>query len=145
MTSDKIALIKNDTLQNDFLQNDTLKIDTHWHSSEWQWAKWCSLEWHAAEWRSTSIGLINIPNGQAWPHHFICAWITWKPLFIYRMCCKTVQQYFSKIWFFFLRMEQTAGQSSGSNFHQNNWQKVQFNTDLLKQGHGYLYRKWWLY
>jgi hypothetical protein len=25
----------------------------------------------------------------------------------------------------------------------NNWQKVQFNTDLLKQRLRYLYRKWW--
>ncbi len=31
---------------------------------------------------------------------------------------------------------------SSSNFQQSNgWQKVQFNTDLLKQKHGYLYRK----
>ncbi len=30
--------------------------------------------------------------------------------------------------------EQTDGQSSGSNFQQSNWQKVQFNTDSLKHG-----------
>ncbi len=30
--------------------------------------------------------------------------------------------------------EQTEGQSSGSNFQRSNWQKVQFNTDLLKCG-----------
>jgi len=40
-----------------------------------------------------------------------------------------------------LTYEQTALQSSGSNFQCSNWQKVQFNTDLLKQKHGYLYRK----
>ncbi len=26
------------------------------------------------------------------------------------------------------------------NFQQSNWQKLQLNTDLLKQGQGYLYR-----
>jgi hypothetical protein len=37
-------------------------------------------------------------------------------------------------------MEQTAGQSSGSNIRCSNRQKVQLNTDFLKQKHGYLYR-----
>jgi hypothetical protein len=32
-----------------------------------------------------------------------------------------------------LTSEETALQSSGSNFQQSNWQRVQFNTDLLKQ------------
>ncbi len=44
-----------------------------------------------------------------------------------------------------LTFEQTALQSSGSNFQQINWQKVQFNADLLNQGHEYLYRNWWHY
>ncbi len=35
---------------------------------------------------------------------------------------------------------QTGKESSGSNFQQSNWQKVQFNTDLLDQSHEYLYR-----
>ncbi len=39
-----------------------------------------------------------------------------------------------------LTLEQTALQSSSSNFQRNNWQKVQFNTDLLKQRHRYLDR-----
>ncbi len=42
-----------------------------------------------------------------------------------------------------LTSEQTAAQSSGSNFQWSNWQKVQFDTDLLKWKHSYLYRKWW--
>jgi len=30
---------------------------------------------------------------------------------------------------------------SSSNFQSNDWQKVQFNTDLLNQKHSYLYRE----
>jgi hypothetical protein len=33
--------------------------------------------------------------------------------------------------------EPTDKQSSGTNFQQSNWQKVQFNTNLLKQRHWY--------
>ncbi len=40
-----------------------------------------------------------------------------------------------------LTSERTASQSSGSNFQWSNWQKVQFNTDLFKWKHSYLYRK----
>ncbi len=36
--------------------------------------------------------------------------------------------------------EQTAGQSSGSNFQWSNRQRVQFNSDLIKQKQGFLYR-----
>jgi hypothetical protein len=32
---------------------------------------------------------------------------------------------------------------SRSNFQSNDWQKVQYNTDLLNQRHGYLYRTKW--
>jgi hypothetical protein len=32
---------------------------------------------------------------------------------------------------------------STTNFQSNNWQKVQYNTDLLNQRHGYLYRTKW--
>ncbi len=42
--------------------------------------------------------------------------------------------------FFDGAFERTDGQSSGSNLEQSNWPKVQLNTDLLKQGHRYLYR-----
>ncbi len=32
---------------------------------------------------------------------------------------------------------------SSSNFQSNDWQKVQYNTDLLSQKHGYLNRAKW--
>ncbi len=40
-----------------------------------------------------------------------------------------LRTYFCEIGFFFWR--------------SNDWQKVQFNTHLLKQRHRYLYRRWW--
>ncbi len=51
---------------------------------------------------------------------------------------------FSRLWHSLVAgTEQTNRQSSGSNFQWSNWQKVQFNTDLLEQRHGYLYRNQW--
>ncbi len=53
-----------------------------------------------------------------------------------------ISMFLVKLSFIFFdgAFEQTDRQSSGSNLERSNWQKVQLNTDLLKQGHRYLYR-----
>ncbi len=54
-----------------------------------------------------------------------------------KQCCYTKGCNFCEFGFFFLLTERTAGQSNGSNFQWRNLQKVQFNTDLLKDKHGF--------